>query len=89
MSFELHITCSKDIDKLSIDFSDGTTVIKETKQVKEKQNVNEQNRKNKNDAFLNTDDDFLDIQQDIVQKPSIIRNEKPIKVAEELQNLNF
>ena len=27
--FELHITCTKDIDKLKIDFSDGTTVVSE------------------------------------------------------------
>lgn len=26
--FELHITCTKDIDKLEIDFADGTSVIK-------------------------------------------------------------
>ena len=29
--FELHITCSKDIDKLKIDFSDGTSVVTEKK----------------------------------------------------------
>lgn len=28
--FELHITCSKNIDKLKIDFSDGSSVISET-----------------------------------------------------------
>lgn len=27
--FELHITCTKDIDKLKIDFSDGTSVVTE------------------------------------------------------------
>lgn len=32
--FELHITCSKDIDKLKIDFSDGTSVVTEKKQSK-------------------------------------------------------
>ena len=29
--FELHITCSKDIDNLSINFSDGTSVVAESK----------------------------------------------------------
>ena len=38
--FELRITCSKDIDNLSINFSDGTSVVteskpKETKEIKE------------------------------------------------------
>lgn len=28
--FELHITCSKNIDKLKIDFSDGSSVVSET-----------------------------------------------------------
>ena len=28
--FELHITCTKDIDKLSIDFSDGTSIVQES-----------------------------------------------------------
>lgn len=32
--FELHITCSKDIDKLKIDFSDGTSVVTEKKPTK-------------------------------------------------------
>lgn len=30
MAFKLLIECSKDIDKLSIDFSDGTSVIQES-----------------------------------------------------------
>ena len=40
--FELHITCTKDIDKLKIDFSDGTSVVtekpKEQKKPKEEPN---------------------------------------------------
>jgi hypothetical protein len=81
MAFELHITCSKDIDKLSIDFSDGTSVITESKKKEEPVKQNK--------SFIDTDVEYSDISQDIIEKPNIIREEKPIKVAEELQNFNF
>lgn len=52
MAFELHITCSKDIERLSIDFSDGTSSIvskndNENQNVKEKKEVRE-NRETRN-----------------------------------------
>lgn len=36
MGFELHITCTKDITNLQIDFADGTTVCKSSDDVDEK-----------------------------------------------------
>ena len=52
MGFELHITCSKDIDELHINFSDGTSSVvskndNENQNVKEKKEVRE-NRETKN-----------------------------------------
>ena len=31
MQFELHIQCTKDLNKLNIEFTDGTTVVQEVK----------------------------------------------------------
>ena len=50
--FELHISCSKDIDELHINFSDGTSSVvskndNENQNVKEKKEVRE-NRETKN-----------------------------------------
>lgn len=52
MGFELHISCSKDIDELHINFSDGTSSVvskndNENQNVKEKKEVRE-NRETKN-----------------------------------------
>lgn len=49
MGFELHITCSKDIDELHINFSDGTSSVV-SKNDNENQNVKEkkENRETKN-----------------------------------------
>ncbi len=52
MSFELHITCSKDIDELHINFSDGTSSVvskndNDYQNVKEKKEVRE-NRETRN-----------------------------------------
>lgn len=52
MGFELHITCSKDIDELHINFSDGTSSVvskndNENQNVKEKKEVRE-NRETRN-----------------------------------------
>lgn len=43
--FKLLIECSKDIDNLSINFSDGTSVITETNQDKEIKKTQEQKTK--------------------------------------------
>lgn len=96
--FELHITCSKDIDNLAINFSDGTSVItesskeikepkiKEVKEVKEPR-VPKEPRK-KLDTYLDTEDDY-EMTQEVVQKPIIQDVQRPAKVSDELQNLDI
>lgn len=98
--FELHITCSKDIDTLAINFSDGTSVVteskpketekpkeaKEAKEIKEHREIKEPRKKL--DTYLDTEDDYQ-IQQEVVQKPFIQEIERPVKVSDELQNLDL
>jgi|GEM_PF-5904327 hypothetical protein len=84
--FELHITCSKNIDKLNIDFSDGTTIVQEKHQI---QKPVKEKIESKKETYLNIDDDFSNIQQEIIQKPIIENQERPIKIAQELQNFDF
>lgn len=92
MGFELHITCSKDIDKLKIDFSDGTSVVTESEpKVTEspKENPQERGTFERKDHFLDTDFDDIPVAQDIIEKPVIEQKDRPLKVAEELQNLDI
>lgn len=105
MSFELHITCSKDIDKLKIDFSDGTSVAttstpKEPKEPKKKttkkstQNNQEQptntpNIPDNSSDFLDTEMDFSNTPREVVEKPVIPDKERPTNIAKELQNLDI
>lgn len=49
--FELHITCTKDIDKLKIDFSDGTTVVSE-----KPKNINKSRTDKKSKKEVETED---------------------------------
>lgn len=93
--FELHITCSKDIDNLAINFSDGTSVITESsKEIKEPKikEVNEprvpKEPRKKLDTYLDTEDDY-EMTQEVVQKPIIQDVQRPAKVSDELQNLDI
>ena len=84
MAFRLLVECSKDIDKLEIDFSDGTSVIRHTG---ESPDVALPKRKG---DFLSTDDiPVEEISQEIIQKPFIDDIKKGINVAPELQNLDI
>ena len=86
MSFKLLIECSKDISKLSIDFTDGTSVV--TKDVQQKEHkIKHESRPQ--DKYLDTDTNFSSINQEVIKPPTITREDKPIKVAEELQNLDI
>lgn len=152
--FRLLIECTKDIDKLSIDFTDGTSVIhsrdspdtldsKDTGHTVESGNsnstgtstgdlrkpnkhVNSKNsvsstRKAKHsraqsseitdrvddseyadsaytrdapvrpgqNAFLDTDADFSHVKHEVIPRPTIETGDRPVKVAEELQNMDF
>jgi len=99
--FKLLIECSKDIDKLNIDFSDGSTV---TQYAQPDQNrnksvqINQSNSdgskrlepsKSSKEAFINTDVEFGSISQEVIRPPSIKMENRPIKVAAELQNMDF
>ncbi len=97
--FELHITCSKDIDTLAINFSDGTSVVteskpketkpkeaKEAKEIKEHREIKEPRKKL--DTYLDTEDDYT-VQQEVLQKPIIQDVQRPAKVTDELQNLDL
>ena len=96
--FKLLIECSKDIQFLQINFSDGTSVVtsKEPEKNKElKENKTEKIQKEpilpkrKNlEEYLDTDTDFS-INQEVIEKPVIQDLIRPPKVTDELQNLDF
>jgi len=93
--FKLNIECSKDIDKLNIDFSDGsTTVIANGEEnVKKSNRVSEKKKKTnkiseRTDIPLNLDETF-EVQDDIIEKPIIPDRERTVHVSEEIQNLEI
>ena len=94
--FKLNIECTKDINELHITFADGTSVVtsnsnhsvastprvpRESKQEKQTQVRSEKT--------LDTDVDFGNVSQEVVSLPEINRNNKPVNVAAELQNLDI
>jgi hypothetical protein len=90
MQFELHLTCTKDVNKLAIDFADGSSVT----QFRPEAPVPDSGTQNapsysKGGELLDTDGDFGTISQEVVELPDTTRLEKPVKVADELQNLNL
>ena len=92
--FKLVIECSKDIDNLSINFSDGTSVVTESKPkelIEPKEQKPKEIKKTERkplDTYLDTEDDY-EVQQEVVQKPFIQEIERPAKVSDELQNLDL
>ena len=98
--FKLLIECSKDIQFLQINFSDGTSVVtskepeknKEPKLEKDKEQKDSKDTerpKRKNlEQYLDTDTDFS-ISQEVIEKPVIQDLIRPPKVTDELQNLDF
>lgn len=101
MTFRLLIECSKDIDKLSIDFSDGTSMVQHTPDPDPKpKNSNprvrpegerhgEESPPSRKNAFIDTDAEFGSVSQEVVSLPTISTADRPVKVAEELQNMDF
>lgn len=101
MTFRLLIECTKDIDKLSIDFSDGTSMVQHTPDPDLKpKNTNpmvrpegerhdEESKPSRADAFIDTDAEFGSVSQEVVSLPTIPVGDRPVKVAEELQNMDF
>lgn len=86
MTFKLNIECSKDIETLHIDFADGTSAIHTKSQ---DNTVQTGTTKQRPDQVLNTDEEYAQVSQDIVKLPEIADKERPVNVAEELQNFNL
>lgn len=102
MSFRLLVECSKDIDELHINFSDGTSSVVEKpdkpKQIDksaevQKTKISKESKEHKEprkslDTYLDTEEDYT-VQQEIIKKPEIAELNRPAKVSDELQNLDF
>lgn len=89
--FELHITCTKDIEKLSIDFSDGTSVVQEKTEKLEKPEKFKKVSKEKEDfkeEDLSKYQSKRSVSQEIVEKPKIPERTET-KVDDILQELEF
>lgn len=92
--FELHITCTKDIEKLSIDFSDGTSVVQEKTEKPEKLEKPEKSKKVSKEKEDFKEEDLSKYQskrsvsQEIVEKPKI-PDRTETKVDDILQELEF
>jgi len=85
--FKLNIECSRDIDFLKINFTDGTSVIQQAQESQESQDDTELNipdsrtqnasvpetpiRQKTNSEMLDTDVSYEDIPQEIVELPEI------------------
>lgn len=105
MSFRLLVECSKDIDELHINFSDGTSSVvqKETKPRKSEdpeESTSPKEPKESKEPKIHKEprkklETYLDteedytIQQEVVQKPIIQEVQRPAKVSDELQNLDI
>lgn len=89
--FKLNIECTKDIDELHINFSDGTSIVSTSgNSAQEKiKKPKEQSRPAKQEQYLDVDAEFGGISQEVVEKPEIQQSSRPVKVAEELQNFDF
>ena len=84
--FKLLIECTKDIDEIHINFSDNTSFVK-TKEPKEPKEVKQRKR---SEQLLDTEEyTNNNIQDAIIEKPVIEDKERPVKVADELQNLDI
>ncbi len=89
--FELHITCTKDIEKLSIDFSDGTSVVQEKTEKPEKPEKSKKVSKEKEDfkeEDLSKYQSKKSVSQEIIEKPKI-PDRTETKVDDILQELEF
>ena len=82
MPFELHISCSKDIDELHINFSDGTSSVvskndndyqnkkekKELREPKEQVQTYSKTKPKEEKEFRRPLDTYLDTEEDVIQK---------------------
>lgn len=93
MTFKLLIECSKDIVDLHINFVDGTSSFQKSEKSESVPDVPTPegpiSGASKNAQFLDTDADYSTEASEIVEKPEITREDRPIKVAPELQDLDI
>lgn len=96
--FKLSIECTKDISELHINFTDGTSAIVEQPNKPISKGIPKALKKNTSDRPLNPlkplsefDDvsTTSEINQSKVKLPDIETHARPVKVAEELQNLDL
>lgn len=98
--FELHITCSKDISKLKIDFTDGSCICTEDpKDSKEPKETRKSKKTKEIKETQNTEDSEDSVPDWIIpdrpkkvegQKPPEIPDlDRPPKIDEVLNNLDF
>lgn len=98
--FKLHIECTKDIDELHINFSDGSSVVTTNPSKHDKGPVVKPEKEPKSskpartpgaykDQILDLDTDFGGVSQEVVKPPQINREDRGVKVADELQNFDF
>lgn len=89
--FELHITCTKDISQLKIDFTDGTCITSE-KPIK-KQSVPKRLKMpdSQKEKYLDIDKNCDTISKNIesVKLPEIDLGTREINIAPELQNMDI
>lgn len=96
--FKLSIECSKDISEIHINFSDGTSAVVENAPSETpekistvpnalKKNAPKVSRINK--PFTPIDMSETQVNQDKVKLPDIQPISRPVKVADELQNLDI
>jgi hypothetical protein len=97
--FELSIKSTKDVDEISIKFSDGTfstTSIEDTEKtqgsIKQSRSTSEKKEtprvQRRDEKFIDLDTEFGSVPQDVVQKPEITPR-SGISVAPEMQNLEL
>jgi hypothetical protein len=102
--FSLNIECSRDIDELHINFSDGTSSVvssgdggsvdkkRDNKSVQtsgKSKNEEKKSRQPRSGDLLDLDTDFGSVSQEVVQKPNVDVPNRPISVDPTLQNLDI
>lgn len=88
--FELHITCTKDIDKLEINFSDGTSVVTSNSDKPEIQGQPiTSNIPETRNQILDTSRDFGTLKPEAITKPDTFVERDAPKIASELQNFEL
>ena len=87
--FELHITCSKDIDDIQINFADGTSTFNSKTPGNSKPPEKRKKQSVDTTSILDTSVDYSNIPTEILTPPVIHDTERPANVADELQNLDI